>query len=37
MFPLLDATIQEMYLFLSIFGQMGHNQRDTMKTYWSTL
>jgi hypothetical protein len=32
-----EVTIQEMYLILSIFLQMGHDQRDTLKDYWFTL
>jgi hypothetical protein len=35
--PLPDVTIPEMYLFLPIVLQMGHNQRDRLKDYWSTL
>jgi hypothetical protein len=35
--PLPDVTIPEMYLFVSIALQMGHNQRDRLKDYWSTL
>jgi hypothetical protein len=32
-----DMTIPEMYLFVSIVLQMGHDQRDRLKDYWSTL
>jgi len=32
-----DVTIQEMYCFLSVTVQMGHDQRDIMKSYWSEL
>jgi hypothetical protein len=35
--PLPDMTVQEMYLFLAIVVQMGHDQRDVLKDYWSTL
>jgi hypothetical protein len=35
--PLPDLTIQEMYLFLSITAQMGHDQKDRIKDYWSIL
>jgi hypothetical protein len=36
--PLLsDMTVQEMCLFLAIYVQVGHNQRDMLKDYWSTL
>jgi hypothetical protein len=35
--PLLEVSIQEMYLILSIFLQIGHDQRDTLKDYWFTL
>jgi hypothetical protein len=30
-------TFQEMCLFLVIVVQMGHDQRDVLKDYWSTL
>jgi len=36
-FPVTGITIQEMYLSSSIFVQIGHDQRDTLKSYWSTL
>jgi len=29
-------TVQEMYVLLSIIVHMGHNQKDTLKIYWST-
>jgi hypothetical protein len=32
--PLPDVTIHEMYLFLAIVLQLGHNQRDRLKYYW---
>jgi hypothetical protein len=35
--PLPDVTKQEMYLFLSITVQMGHDQRERLKDYWSLL
>jgi hypothetical protein len=35
--PLPNMTILEMYLFVSIVLQMGHDQRDRLKDYWSTL
>jgi hypothetical protein len=35
--PLPDVTIPEMYVFVSIVLQMGHDQRDRLKDYWSTL
>jgi hypothetical protein len=35
--PLHDVTIWEMYLFLSIIVQMGHDQRDRLNDYSSTL
>jgi hypothetical protein len=35
--PLPDAIIPEMYSFISTVLQMGHNQRDRLKDYWSTL
>jgi len=31
-----DVTVQEMCLFWAITVQMGHDQRDTVKDYWST-
>jgi len=34
--PLPDVTIQEMYSFLAIIVQMGHDQKDMMKAYWNT-
>ncbi|PNF34306.1 hypothetical protein B7P43_G15809, partial [Cryptotermes secundus] len=30
-----DITIEEIYNFLAIIIQMGHDQRDTLKDYWS--
>jgi hypothetical protein len=36
-YPLPDVTVQEMCLFLAIIVQMGQDQRDTLKDYWSTL
>jgi hypothetical protein len=35
--PLPNVTIQEMCLYLDIIVKMGHNQRDTLKDYRSTL
>jgi hypothetical protein len=35
--PLPDMTTPEMYLFVSIDVQMGPDQRDRLKDYWSTL
>jgi hypothetical protein len=35
--PLPDVTLAEMYLFLALIVQMGHDIRDTLKDYWSTL
>jgi hypothetical protein len=35
--PLPDGPVQEMYLFLAIILQMGHDIKDTLKVYWSTL
>jgi hypothetical protein len=35
--PLPDVTIPEMYLFISFVLQMGHDQKDRLKDYWSTL
>ena len=34
---MLDVTVQEMCLFLAIIVWIGHNQRGTLKDYWSTL
>jgi hypothetical protein len=34
--PLPDVTMQEMYSFLAIILQMGHDIKDTLKAYWST-
>jgi hypothetical protein len=34
--PLPDVTIQEMYFFVSVTVQMGHNQIYILKDYWST-
>jgi hypothetical protein len=31
--PLSDATIQEMFLFLSNIVQMDYNQRDRLKSF----
>jgi len=31
-----DVAVQEMCLFWAIIVQMGHDQRDTVKDYWST-
>jgi hypothetical protein len=36
-FPLTDMTTREIYLFVSVIVQMGHNQRTALKDYWSTL
>jgi hypothetical protein len=33
--PLRDVTVQEIYLFVAVVFQMGHDQRDTLKDYWS--
>ena len=30
-----DITMEELYKFLAIIIQMGHDQRDSMKDYWS--
>jgi hypothetical protein len=30
-----DVTIEELYNFLAIIIQMGHDQRDTLRDYWS--
>jgi len=30
-------TIQEMHIFLAIIIQMGHDVRDTLEVYWSTV
>jgi hypothetical protein len=35
--PLPNITKPEMYLFVSIIVQMGPDQRDRLKDYWSTL
>jgi hypothetical protein len=35
--PLPDVTLAEMYVFLALIIQMGHDIRDTLKDYWSTL
>jgi hypothetical protein len=35
--PLPDVTIPEMYLFIPTVLQMGHDQRDRLKDYWSIL
>jgi hypothetical protein len=34
--PLRDVTVHEIYLLIAIILHMGHDQRDTMKDYWST-
>jgi hypothetical protein len=34
---LYDMTIHEMYLFLPITVKIGHEQRQRLKDYWSTL
>jgi hypothetical protein len=34
--PLPEMTLQEMYLFLGIILQMGHNIKGTLKACWST-
>jgi hypothetical protein len=34
--PLPDLTVQDMYLFLAIIVQVGHDQREMLKGYWST-
>jgi hypothetical protein len=36
MIPTADMTIQEMYSFLAIIVQMGHDQKDRVKAYGST-
>ena len=33
---LTDVTKHEIFLFLAIWIQMGHDVRDTLKEYWST-
>ena len=35
--PFPGTTLQDMCLFWGIIVQMGHNQRDMLKGYWSTL
>jgi hypothetical protein len=30
-----DVILQEMYSFLALILQMGHNTRDTPKAYWT--
>jgi hypothetical protein len=35
--PLPNVSIQEMCVYLDIIVKMRHNQRDTLKGYWSTL
>ncbi|KAG8223670.1 hypothetical protein J437_LFUL001778 [Ladona fulva] len=35
--PKPDVTMTEMYLFLAIILQMGHDVRDSLRDYWSTL
>jgi hypothetical protein len=32
-----DVTVQDMRLFLAIIVQVGHDQRDMLKGYWSTI
>jgi hypothetical protein len=34
--PLPDMTVQEIYLFLAVIMQVGHNQKGNLKDYWST-
>jgi hypothetical protein len=34
--PMPDVTVQVMCLFLAIIVQVGHDQRDMLKGYWST-
>jgi hypothetical protein len=34
--PLRDVMVQEIYLFIAVILQMGHDQRDILKDYWST-
>ena len=31
------VTVHDMCLFLAIIMQMGHDHRDMLKDYWSTL
>jgi hypothetical protein len=31
--PLRDVTVQEIYLFIAIILQMGHDQRDTLPRF----
>ncbi|KAG8233829.1 hypothetical protein J437_LFUL008051 [Ladona fulva] len=35
--PKPDVTMTEMYLLLAIILQMGHDVRDSLRDYWSTL
>jgi hypothetical protein len=35
-FPLCDVTTQKIYFFLANIVQMGHEQKDRPKAYWST-
>jgi len=35
--PMPGVTIQVMCLFLAIIVQVGHDQRDMLKGYWSTI
>jgi hypothetical protein len=35
--PLPDIMTSEMFLFLALIIQMGHDIQDAMKEYWSTL
>jgi hypothetical protein len=35
-FPLADDTEPEMFLFLAIIVQMGHDMRDSLADYWLT-
>jgi hypothetical protein len=34
--PLPDVTYSEIFLFLMIITQMGHNIRDRIRDYWAT-
>jgi hypothetical protein len=36
-FPVDDLTMSDMLLFLAVTLQMGHDIRDPLKGYWSTL
>jgi hypothetical protein len=35
--PLPDVTLKEMYSFLALILQMGHDMSDTLKAYWTTI